>query len=99
VTRQAVSTGKALPEARIEVRGVAAPNTVLVTASPIDMAEARVVVYLRPDDHGARRRRAGGSVEAPALRIRTLGRTQVEADGRDLGGEWLDQRPGQLSSI
>ena len=96
LTRQAVSTGKALPEARIELRGNAAPNTVLVTASPIDMAEARVVVYLRPDDHAARRRRAGGAAEEPALRIRTLGRTQVEADGRDLGGEWLDQRPGQL---
>ena len=79
LTRRAVSTGEALPESRFEVRRDGGASTVWVTASPVDMAEARVVVYLRPDDH-----RAGGlertrrpDAEAPALRIHTLGPTRV----------------------
>jgi DNA-binding SARP family transcriptional activator len=59
------------------------------------MGEARVVIYLRPDESsGSRARPSAG--EAPALRIHTLGQTRIEAHGEDLGGEWLDQRPGQL---
>ncbi len=99
LTRRAVSSGEALPESRFEVRRDGGASTVWVTASPVDMAEARVVVYLRPDDHSARRPGAAAPSEGPtasALRIHTLGPTRVEAGGRDLGGEWLDQRPGQL---
>jgi DNA-binding SARP family transcriptional activator len=99
LTRRAVSTGEALPESRFEVRRDGGASTVWVTASPVNMAEARVVVYLRPDDRRARQPRADASAQAPAaqaLRIHTLGQTRVEANGRDLGGEWLDQRPGQL---
>jgi DNA-binding SARP family transcriptional activator len=100
LTRRAISAGRALPEARIEVRRKGAPSTVWVTASPVDMAEAQVVVYVRPDDAGDRRRRRAPAApvlaETPTLRIHTLGRTGLEADGMDLGGEWLDQRPGQL---
>jgi DNA-binding SARP family transcriptional activator len=99
LTRRAVGTGSALPESRIEVRRDGGAKTVWVTASPVDMGEARVVIYLRPDDRPARRPRASASepaAEASALRIHTLGQTRVEAHGDDVGGEWLDQRPGQL---
>lgn len=97
LTRQAISAGRALPEVRIQVGRSRGASAVWVTASPIDVAEARVVVYLRPDDRGDRPDpQAEADLEAPALRIHTLGRTQIEADGIDLGGEWLDQRPGQL---
>ena len=77
--------GKALPEARIEVRRNGCSSTVWVTASPIDVAEARVVLYLRPDDPGDRRARgaapAEAAVDAPALRIHTLGRTRSRPTG------------------
>jgi DNA-binding SARP family transcriptional activator len=99
LTRRAVSAGRALPETRVELRRNGATHAVYLTASPIDVAEARVVVYLRPEDPRDRRRRAGAPARAlapPALRIHTLGRTRVEANGVDVGGEWLDHRPGQL---
>ena len=99
LTRRAVSTGEALPESRFEVRRDGGASTVWVTASPVDMAEARVVVYLRPDDHRIPRRREAETAEAPtasALQIHVLGPARVESGGRDLGGEWLDQRSGQL---
>ncbi len=100
LTRQALSTGRALPETRIELRRGSAARTVCVTASPIEVADARVVFYIRPEDPRDRRRRASTKApvlsEAPALRISTLGRTSIELDGSDIGGEWLDQRPGQL---
>lgn len=34
----------------------------------------------------------------PPLRITTLGSLRLECDGADLGGEWLDHRPGRLLS-
>jgi DNA-binding SARP family transcriptional activator len=67
-----------------------------VTASPIEVAEARVVVYVRPDESPARSDRAYPAADAPALRIHALGQTRVESNAMDLAGEWLDQRPGQL---
>ena len=32
----------------------------------------------------------------PELRVHTLGRIAVEAAGREIGGEWVEQRPGLL---
>jgi len=100
LTRSAMRGGRALPEARVELSRHGHSRVVWVTASPIDVADARVVFYLRPDDprdvnsHGATA--APTPIEAPTLRIHTLGGTRIEGDGVDLGGEWLDQRPGQL---
>jgi DNA-binding SARP family transcriptional activator len=101
LTRRALSAGKALPETRIEIRRNGVVNPVWVTAAPIEVADARVVLHVRPEDARDRRRRARPAAaevlsEAPALRISTLGRTRVDLDGSDIGGEWLDQRPGQL---
>jgi DNA-binding SARP family transcriptional activator len=92
--------GKALPEVRMELSRNGEESVVWVTASPIDVADARVVLYLRPDDARDGDSRvttvAQTPIEAPALRIHTLGRTQISSDSADVGGEWLDQRPGQL---
>jgi DNA-binding SARP family transcriptional activator len=100
LTRRAMRAGRALPEARIELTRSGGPSVVWVTASPIDVAQARVVFYLRPDDPQdddlGLPTAAEAPLEAPTLRINTLGRTRIELDGTDLGGEWLDQRPGQL---
>lgn len=100
LTRRALSLGRALPETRLELRRNGASSDVWVTASPIEVADARVIVYLRREEPRERRRkgdeRTGVLREAPALRVHTLGATRVEVGETDLGGEWLDQRPGQL---
>jgi DNA-binding SARP family transcriptional activator len=100
LSRRAMRAGKALPEVRIELSRNGEQSVVWVTASPIDVADARVVLYLRPDDPRDGDSRvttvAQTPIEAPALRIHTLGRTEISSDGVDVGGEWLDQRPGQL---
>ena len=103
LTRRAVATGRALPEARLEIDMGGVRNSVWVSASPIDCGEARAVVYLRPEDLscGDQRRRAVPRAELqapplPELRIHTFGQTRVEITGTDLGGDWLSQRPGQL---
>jgi DNA-binding SARP family transcriptional activator len=103
VTQRALDSGAALPEIRLVVEMGGVRNSVWVTAAPIESDEAGVVIYLRPEhpSYGDRRRLSARRVEArarsgPALRIHTLGRTRVEVDGKDRGGDWLQQRPGQV---
>src|SRR5262249_34170875 len=50
LTRKAMRAGRALPEERVEVSRHGHSGVVWVTASPIDVADARVVFYMRPDD-------------------------------------------------
>jgi DNA-binding SARP family transcriptional activator len=105
LTRRVSRAGEGPPEMRLEVEIDGALNSVFVTAASIESGEARVVFYLRAEhplttDPAARSRGRRGSratrPRPPGLRIYTLGRTRVEAGGRDLGGDWLAQRPGQL---
>jgi DNA-binding SARP family transcriptional activator len=103
VTQRALATGGPLPEARLEVEICGLRYAVWITASPIDCGKARVAVYLRPEQlsDGDRRSPAAGRAESrtpspPELRIQTLGRTRTEVAGRDRGGDWLQQRPGQV---
>jgi DNA-binding SARP family transcriptional activator len=103
LTERARATGGALPEARLEVDMGGVQTSVWVTASPIDCSRAGAVVYLRPENpsQGDPRTWAARRVETkisvpPELRIHTFGRTRVEVAGRNVGGDWLHQRPGQL---
>jgi DNA-binding SARP family transcriptional activator len=103
LTQRARATGEALPEARLEVDMGGVRTSVWVTASPIECGGAGAVVYLRPENpsYGDPLTQAARRVETkisspPQLRIHTFGRTRVEVAGRDLGGDWLHQRPGQL---
>jgi DNA-binding SARP family transcriptional activator len=93
VTRWVLNTGQALPEMEIEVEGLRA--ALAVSASRVDAEDVRVMFELRPGT-GRRGGAAGGAGSNAEIRIRTLGRFQVEGQGRDLGREWLDQRPGRL---
>jgi DNA-binding winged helix-turn-helix (wHTH) protein len=93
VTRWVLDTGQALPEMEIEVEGPGAALT--VSASRVDAEDVRVMLELRPGT-GRRGGAVGGAGPNAEIRIRTLGRFQVEGQGRDLGREWLDQRPGRL---
>ena len=103
LVRRALSIGRALPETRFSVDLGGLGDSVWITASPIEGEETLVVVYLRPENrhYVDRRRRMTRGVKdqdpaPPELRIQTLGRTRVQVAGKDLGGDWLQQRPGQL---
>jgi len=102
LTERARDTGGALAEARLEVDLGGVRTSVWVTASPIECGGAGAVLYLRPEDpsYGDLRtwtaRRETKISSPPQLRIHTFGRTRVDVAGRDVGGDWLHQRPGQL---
>jgi DNA-binding SARP family transcriptional activator len=103
MTQRALATDGPLPETRLEVEIGGVRNPVWITACPINCGEARVAIYLRPEQasSGDRRSPAADRAESPAsssaeLRIHTLGRTRVEIAGSDFGGDWLQQRPGQV---
>src|SRR4029079_12266081 len=49
LTRRAMRAGKALPEVRMELSRNGEESVVWVTASPIDVAGARVLLHLPPD--------------------------------------------------
>ena len=103
LTQRARATGEAIPEAGLEVDMGGVRTSVWVTASPIECGGAGAAVYLRPENpsHGEPGARTPRRVETqisspPQLRIHTFGRTRVEVAGKNLGGDWLHQRPGQL---
>jgi DNA-binding SARP family transcriptional activator len=55
------------------------------------------MLHLRPGLRGDRRRRSDAPpTTGPELRIRALGRTQVEALDDSVHGDWLTQRPGRI---
>jgi DNA-binding SARP family transcriptional activator len=78
-----------------------APTPARVTAAPIDSGEARVAIYLVPSRDvewtaGSALHDRARSRLPERLLIRTLGETRVQLSGRDLGGDWLQRRPGEL---
>ena len=86
----------ALPEMRLDLDG-GSPRSVWLTGTPLRSGDARVLFHLRPGDPGDRRRRTDPHwMSGPELRIRALGRTEVESAEGPLGGDWLQHRPGQL---
>lgn len=95
VTRVARSAGPST-EIRIDTAGGASPGALWVTASPLPGGDG-AMLHLRPGWRGDRRRRSDEPWRTgPELRIRALGRTQVEALEDSFAGEWLSQRPGQI---
>jgi DNA-binding SARP family transcriptional activator len=63
-----------------------------VTIAPL-RAGRGAVLHLRAEPAAA-----AGPAAPPPLRITTLGSLRLECGGEDLGGEWLDHRPGRLLS-
>jgi DNA-binding SARP family transcriptional activator len=101
LTRRVTSSGDEVEEARLEVEIAGMSTMVSVTAVPIEAGVARAVYHLYPEQRVSGERDLAahpGWRGAPLqkLRIHTLGRTRVEVDGQDLGGDWLMLRPGQL---
>jgi DNA-binding SARP family transcriptional activator len=80
--------GRTASDEAVELRAVAGEAELWLAAGPL-APHGHVVVHLRRDRRSRARPAAG-------LRVRVLGATRIEADGADLGGEWLDHRPGQV---
>jgi DNA-binding SARP family transcriptional activator len=98
LTDEARCRGERLPEVRVDMRTAEGVKAVWVVAAPLGTGDdANVVLQLRPGATQDRRRRTDPHwMSGPRLRIRVLGRTSVESVEGPIGGEWLDQRTGQL---
>jgi DNA-binding SARP family transcriptional activator len=85
-----------LPEIRIDTPARGPSAALWVTAAGLPSARG-VVLHLRPGDARDRRRRSDLHwLNGPELRITALGRTWVDSRETPIGGQWLQQRPGQL---
>lgn len=98
LTWLARSNGSALPEVRVDVTTTEGVRAMWVAAAALlDQEDSHVVLQLRPGVAQDRRRRTDPHwMTGPRLRICALGRTAVESGEGSIGGEWLDQRTGQL---
>jgi DNA-binding SARP family transcriptional activator len=86
----------ALPEVRLDLSTPNGPQVLWILASRL-AGSHHVVVQMRSGPAWDRRRRTDPSwMSGARLRIRALGSTTVELGDSALGGQWLDQRTGQL---
>lgn len=93
---RAAGAAKVSAEIRIDTAGGISPGALWVTGVPLPAGHG-AMLHLRPGWRGDRRRRSERRWQTePALKIRALGRTQVEALDDSLDTEWLSQRPGQV---
>jgi DNA-binding SARP family transcriptional activator len=89
-----------LPELRIDLPRGAGLEAAWVTVTALGPDRELVVTELRPADRGDRRRRTEPHwTTGPQLRIFALGRTRVMSAETDIGGRWLDNRPGQILKL
>jgi DNA-binding SARP family transcriptional activator len=95
--------GSQLPEVRIDITQNRLQTAAWVSASAIGPSGTQMLFHLRPGRPGDRRRRTpqewSGQVcptQRSELQVVTFGRFKVEGPDGPLGGEWLEQRPGQL---
>jgi DNA-binding SARP family transcriptional activator len=97
LTDEALAAAGPLPEFRIDLGVENDPDAVWLTVSPLG-DDGRTVFHLRPGTAGDRRRRTEAEPgAAPRLRIFALGPTRVETSlAGSIGGQWTDQRPGQV---
>jgi DNA-binding SARP family transcriptional activator len=96
LAQRAAQSGETLPEIRINTLPGSPVSAVWVTATPLGVSIG-VVLHLRPGDARDRRRRSDPHwIKGPELTIKALGRIRVDSREGPLGGNWLQQRPGQI---
>lgn len=96
LAQRAAQTGQTLPEIRIDTRAGSSISAVWVTTTPLGLGTG-VLLHLRPGDARDRRRRSEPHwIKGPELSIKALGRIRVDSREGPLGGNWLQQRPGQI---
>ena len=95
LVERAARGGEPLPELRIDMAAGGPLSAVWVTTVPLD--DACVLLHMRPGDARDRRRRSESHwIKDPELMIKALGRTRVDSREGPLGGNWLQQRSGQI---
>lgn len=96
IARLAVQSHDPLAELRVGVPAERPVRAVWITAAA-DRDRSRVLMHLRPAPLYDRRQHTQPHWESEAqLRIRALGRTEIELGGVTVEGDWLMQRPGEL---
>jgi DNA-binding SARP family transcriptional activator len=94
LTDQSIRTGGRPLEAVIQ-RPEAAP--LWISVAPLRDDSSRLVFEVRhAPDHRRRVLPPAGVSREPRIRVFTLGRTEVLTPEGPLGGEWVDQRAGQV---
>ncbi len=102
LSEQALAAKVPLPEVRVDFVTERLTASAWVSVYTMGVDNPRVIFHLRPGMTGDRRRRTGqpgeksSSPVGPGLQISTFGKLQVEGRDGPIGGEWLEQRPGQL---
>ena len=96
LAQRAAQNGMSLPEIRIDTRPGSPVSAVWLTTTPLGLGSG-VLMHLRPGDARDRRRRSEPHwIKGPELTIKALGRIRVDSREGPLGGNWLQQRPGQI---
>lgn len=96
LAQRAAQAGDTLPEIRIDTHTGSSVSAVWVTTTPLGLGTG-VLFHLRPGDARDRRRRSEPHwIKGPELTIKALGRIRVDSREGPLGGNWLQQRPGQI---
>ena len=97
---RAIDNRAPLPEIRIDLPPGAAVPAAWVTVAPLAENAECAIGELRPGRANDRRRRTVPHwTRGPELRISALGRTRVESAEGSLGGQWLDNRAGQVLKL
>lgn len=95
LTEEAIDVGAPLEEVQFELPTGGPSDLAWVTVSPLG-GGAGAIFHLRADDSQAPRS-LGAPAAATRLRVFAFGRTRVESsDAGSIGGEWIEQRPGQV---
>ena len=95
LTEEALEAGGPLEEVQVDLPPGGPSELAWVTVSPLG-GDAGAIFHVRADDSEATRS-LGAPAAASRLRVFAFGRTRVESSAAgSIGGEWIEQRPGQV---
>jgi DNA-binding SARP family transcriptional activator len=94
---RAVEERRVLPEVRVDLPSGASAAAAWVTVAPLGDSDDLVIAELRPGRaHDRRRRTTPHWTGGPRLNVYALGRTRIASAEGPIGGQWLENRAGQI---
>lgn len=94
---RALGERRVLPEIRVDLPAGARAPAAWVTLAPLEEGSDLVIAELRPGRaHDRRRRTTPHWTAGPRLHVYALGRTRIESAEGPIGGQWLENRAGQI---